>query len=553
MSRCVLVGDVPAAVAAIAAHECDQVDRHGLEDTVAVTGDRLILHVPANPDLDACQDWLLVAAASNARVGLTSAQGLTVEVMDLLFFQGVVRDMRLLNDGDAAVDKAVRAFLRPDSYQERPKQDDVPLDRFFTWTADSIQYRKQRLLSLFSDTMEGFLRQLRDAVVGMQAEYPLAVARLPRKPPWDPNGPLTEDKALPLGAVPSLGDVFRLHDTPQAQRLLHPGDTESEVMDLSEWRAPNLLIRGESGSGKTLVAEIVRDRVARGLGVARGEFPYVTVNCAALRAQEIVHELFGAVPGVWSGIDTPVPGQLAKASYGVAFLDEIGDLDPSAQRAMLVFLQDRIIRPAGMEPFPGFVRIIAATNRDVPLLIERQQFRHDLHARFDFSVEIPPLRDRGKAELERLVEFAALNPQYNPGLAVTHISRHALDDLATREYRNGNFRELETVVHAALGQARRRGSACVRTRDVDVAAEALTVLDRRADVIRVDSPPAGPMLDVKTRGDIARAAGLSRSLVLEWDHQDDATGQTLTSQYVVADGYTLRHTAPQLPGRPVAE
>ncbi|MDR1213881.1 MAG: sigma 54-interacting transcriptional regulator [Propionibacteriaceae bacterium] len=530
MSRCVIVGAVPEAVIELAEQECATTVRRALDQSPQVDGSHLILHVPTDADPIQCQDWLDAAADENARVGLTSAAGLTAEVTDLLFYEGVVYVMRLLNDGDRAVPEAVEQLLRQDPYKERPKDDDIPLGRFFTWTSDPVQYRIQRQLSLSSETMEAFLRQLRDAVLAMQTKFPPAVQKLKRTPPWDPSGGMTDSDKLPAG-VPSLRDVYRLHETPKARALLHPGSGDDST-PLSEWSVPKLLIRGESGSGKTLVAEIVRDRIARGLGMSRNSFPYVTVNCAALTAHILTHELFGTAGGMFNDIKDPVVGLLAKAAYGVAFLDEIGDLDLSAQRGMLVYLQDGVIRPFGIDPFPGFVRVIAATNRDVPLMIERQQFRNDLNARFDFQIEIPSLREREESERERLIDFAALNPQYNPELYVNHISRNALDNLSKRDYSNGNFREMETVVHTAIAKARRRGAKCIRSKDLPDPAEPLTVRESDAAIIDLKAPPPGATIDVTSRGDIVRAAAFSNSPLLRTPDG---------SEYVITRECVFRH------------
>lgn len=533
MRKCVIVGAVPEVVVKLTKKEIDITGPRDVASVPKVDGSHLILHVPDKPDLEACRAWLDEAAAAHARVGLTSSSGLTADVTDLLFYDGIVYLMRLLNDADQAVPEAIHGLLSEDPYLERPKEDDIALGRFFTPTHDLGQYRMQRQLSLSSKTMEVFLRQLRDAVLAMQSKLPPEVYELPRIPPWDPTGQMTDSGGL--SANPSLRDVYRLHETPEARRLLNPGGGPP-----LEWTAPKLLIRGESGSGKTLVAEIVRDRIARGLGMERGEFPYVTVNCAALGSDNLTHELFGTAAGRFTDIKDPVVGVLARAAYGVAFLDEIGDLAPSAQRGMLVYLQDGIIRPFDIEPFPGFVRIIAATNRDVPLMIERQQFRNDLNARFDFQVEIPSLREREESERERLVDFAALNPQYNPDLFVNRISRNALVDLSRREYSNGNFREMETVVHTAIAKARRRGSKCVRTKDLPDAAEPLAVRDSDAFVVNVSRAPEGQMMDVRSVGDLARAASIGRSPVLR---TPDGT------EYVMAKGCVFRYR-PTAPPRP---
>jgi len=532
MTNCLIVGDVPVRVVALVEQVGHTVVRAKLTDTPKVDGPHIILHVPAHATSDQLallQEWLDVAADENVRAALSSGSGMNLEVSSLLF-QPAIFTLRLLNDGSHAVEEAVRQLLEEDAYNESPKDDDVHLGRWFTPTKDLAQYDAQRQLSLSSKTMEAFLKQLRDAVVAMQTPFPSDVRTLfPKTPPWDPYGASSSGDKLPT-ANPSLRDVFRLHNSESARRLLHPGSGGRA----SVWTAPKLLIRGESGSGKTLVAELVRNLIACDLGVEKDHFPYVTVNCAALSSNGLTHELFGTAPNMFSEIGEVV-GLLAQAAYGVAFLDEIGDLELSAQRAMLVFLQDGIIRPFGIDPFPGFVRIIAATNRDVPLMIERQQFRNDLNARFEFQVEIPSLRDREESERERLVDFAAINPRYNPGLGVQWISRNALHELSRRDYSNGNFRELETTVHTAIAKARRRRAKCIRTKDLPGVAESMSVRDSDAYVINIETEPTGTMIKVKTARDIARASTFTGSPILQLDD-----GMCIT-QYVVTREYTLMH------------
>jgi len=534
MTRCLIVGDVPVSVIAVAKRAGTTIAQTKLVDTPKTDADHMILHVPADPtraQTIMLQDWLDAAAGDNVRTGLTSEVGLSLDVSSLLFHPAVFT-LRLLNDGSSAVEEAVYQLLEEDAYKERSKDDDVPLGRWFTSTDDLVQYDAQRQLSLSSKTMEAFLKQLRDAVRAMQTPFPPAVRKLDHLPPWDPEGGLSTRDKLPAGR-PSLRDLYRLHDTEEARKMLNPAGG-------AKWTAPKLLIRGESGSGKTLVSQLVHDLIARGLGMENPEdFPYQTVNCAALSSTNLAHELFGTAGGAFSGIEDPVVGLLAQAAYGVAFLDEIGDLELSAQRGMLIFLQDGIIRPFNIDPFPGFVRVIAATNRDVPLMIERQQFRNDLAARFEFQLEIPSLREREETERERLIDFAALNPLHNPGLGVDHISRNALEELSQREYSNGNFREMETTVHAAISKARRRGAKCIRTKDLPDASEPLTVRDSEAYVIDISSAPTGTMIDVKTAGDIARAAAFTRSPILQLDD-----GEVIT-QYVVTHEYTLQHREPK--------
>ncbi|MDR1189699.1 MAG: sigma 54-interacting transcriptional regulator [Bifidobacteriaceae bacterium] len=541
MNRCLIVGDVPAPVVRLAERNGKTIARVALGSNPEARGVYMIIHVPKAPtaeETEALEDWLARADDSNVRVGLTSDSGVTPDVLALLLLHHSPYALQLLNEGEnGANERAVVEFLRQDVYREAPKDDDIRLGRYFDWNTDQVQYRRKRQLTLKSKTMEKFMSGLRDAVLAMASPLPDSVTARGPVPRWNPSGPLSPN--LPkggLGAHPSLRDLFFAHMTPQAQALLHP-DRGS-----ADWSAEKLLVQGESGSGKTLVFEMVRDLLQRAQGGT--DLPSATVNCAALGANNLTHELFGAAPGVWSGIREPVVGSLAQAAYGIAFLDEVGDLDLSVQRGMLVFLQDGMIRPFGIEPFPGFVRIVAATNRDVPLLIERQQFRNDLSARFQFKIEIPPLRDREPEELERLIDFVALNPAHNRGFKVKAISRNALESLKRHQYRDENFRELERIVHASIAAARNRRSPCVRSKDVreatDLGAEPKVVRDSEAYIIDVAAPPSdrhGTMIDVAAARDIARAAAFSKAPILR---APDG------SQYVLTREAVFRHQ----PGRP---
>ncbi len=516
MTTCLLVGGPPQSVKNYLESKEVTTQDAPLDPPTRITADLVVLHIPASPvrkvqaatktweaNLTLLQDWLTQAGNDGARAGLTISGSLSGDVTWLLFDRAV-HPVMPLNAGAEADPVALDLFLSglPDVAEDESSA--IAIGRFFTPSRDFATYRKQRFLSLSGAEMQPFLQQLQDAVHAMSGNFPTNHAKYP---PWKPAGGLTAEKKL--GTVPSLGDVFRLHDSPEAQKYFarsHRG-----------WSSPKLLVRGESGSGKTLVAKLVYDLISRRVGAGPKGLPFETVNCASLTPANLTHELFGAAERAWTGIDRPVVGTIARAGYGVAFFDEIGDLDPSVQRAMLVFLSDGMIRPFQIEPYPGFVRIIAATNRDVPLLIEKQKFRNDLNQRFSLQIEIPPLRARGEIELETLIDFVALNPQRNPwhesGLEVTHIGLDAMAALKHHEYRDGNFRELEAIVHDGISRARRRRSRVLRARDLSFSDPHVTN-DRDAYLIDITDAPNGPYLDVKQDVDLPRIADLAAAPIL---------------------------------------
>lgn len=509
----IAVGSVPDEVVNVLVHLGARVTRTKTGDSpdqVARGAELLVLHIEANHD-DRISEWLDFALSSEMRVALTSSGVVTGRVARLLFHPAVY-PLLPLNAGDNGVSEpAIRMFLHHIIEPDEITQDDVEIGSVFGRGATLRDYESQRFLSLASMSMHDFLSDLRDAIEAM------GNVELPGRAPWDPfdlqpSALRRNGSSVTLqGTKPNLSDLFAAHDLDEAQSRL--GSTPTARAAARSWNPPHLLIRGESGSGKSLVADLVHELLAN--RVTYPEMPLVTVNCAALDAGNLDHELFGAAPGSWTGISEPVVGLLARASYGVAFLDEIGDLGLSAQKRLLVFLGDGLIRPFGIQPFPAYSRVIAATNRDIPFLVSQQDFRNDLNERFQKQVIVPPLRDRDTSEISRLIDFVALNPTRNRGLEVSHIGPDALLSLHRHEYRNGNFRELETVVHDGIARARRRRSRVIRARDLSFA-ESRIVSDRQARVIPLapDQEPPKPRLRVVDDSSLDKLATVANAPVL---------------------------------------
>lgn len=405
-----------------------------------------------------------------------------------------------------------------------PQEGDRPIGRTFTVGPD---YATARTRSLVSQRMGGFVTELRTAVVRLKRQ-PLAAT-----PPWDPGEQQAPDLLarskdgwslhLRAGQVPNLSQVLTAHRSEPARQLLAGETLPQEWLDRWGTPPPAVLITGESGTGKTLVARTIADLLmAHQTARVRGRF--VKVDCGSLAAESVAHTLMGAGPGVWTGIEEAAPGLLARAAHGVVFFDEIGDLDPDVQRSLLTFLDDRLVRPSGALPFPGFLHVVAATNRDVEEGASQRWFRNDLLARFPLRLHMPPLRERGVDEIAQLVDFAAQDPEANPvrgdAAAVRAIAADAFEELLAREYRNGNFRELEETVHAALQSAVRRRSSVLERGDVPPSAALRARADRdsaRVRVAAVDLPASTVVVEVATERDLRHLAERERRTLLTDD------------------------------------
>ena len=205
-----------------------------------------------------------------------------------------------------------------------------------------------------------------------------------------------------------------------------------------------VLITGESGTGKELVARAIHDASGRS---AR---PFVALNCAALSPSLLESELFGHEKGSFTGADQRRRGRIEQAEGGTLFLDEIGEICPALQVKLLRVLQERSFeRVGGNETVQVDVRLVAATNRDLRLLVAAGQFREDLLYRLDVvGLRLPPLRER-RADIPALaMHFLKQHAEKNGG-RVTRFSDAALELVASYEW-PGNVRQLENAIERAV-------------------------------------------------------------------------------------------------------
>jgi Nif-specific regulatory protein len=205
-----------------------------------------------------------------------------------------------------------------------------------------------------------------------------------------------------------------------------------------------VLLRGETGTGKTLLARAVHVSSSRQRG------PFVTVDCTTLPAQLAESELFGHERGAFTGADRRVRGKVELAHQGTLFLDEIGDLPVETQGKLLRFLQERTFeRVGGRETLKADVRVLSATHHDLEAAVREGRFRQDLYYRLRvLEIEVPPLRARGPEEVERLARHFADVYGKRYGREVT-IEAAALAALRKHAF-PGNVRELEHAIESAV-------------------------------------------------------------------------------------------------------
>ena len=209
-----------------------------------------------------------------------------------------------------------------------------------------------------------------------------------------------------------------------------------EVADRVAATDASILITGESGTGKEVIARRVHVRSLRAEG------PFVTVNCAAIPAELLESELFGHARGAFTGAVRDRAGRFRQASGGTLFLDEVAEIPTALQGKLLRALQERVVDAVGADaPVPVDVRILAATNRDLPSRIRDGSFREDLYYRLNVvELAVPPLRERPDdiAPLVRrfVSEFAA-------GREIT-VSAAVVEELSRRPW-PGNVRELKNA------------------------------------------------------------------------------------------------------------
>ncbi|MDB4936161.1 MAG: acetoacetate metabolism regulatory protein AtoC [Labilithrix sp.] len=237
------------------------------------------------------------------------------------------------------------------------------------------------------------------------------------------------NQSLIVGGSPAMRKVADLID--------RVGDSDASV-----------LIHGETGTGKELVARAVHNKSKRREG------PFVAINCAAVPHSLLESELFGHARGAFTDAKATRMGLFQQANGGTLFLDEIGELPIDVQPKLLRALQERKVRPVGdNREIPYDARIVAATNRDLENEVREKRFREDLYYRINVvKVEVPPLRSRGSDTLHLAHHFLKQFAERS-GKPTLELSERAAERLMAYEW-PGNVRELENCIEHAVALAR---------------------------------------------------------------------------------------------------
>jgi two-component system nitrogen regulation response regulator GlnG len=258
------------------------------------------------------------------------------------------------------------------------------------------------------------------------------------------------EQALAISQLVSVPTIIDESDRPEDKpdRMVGSGSPIMQAVCKQIGRtAPqdvNVLVLGESGTGKELVARALYHHSRR------SQQPFLAINCAAIAESLLESELFGHERGAFTGAEHRRIGKFEQCHHGTLFLDEVGDMAPHTQAKILRLLQEgRFERVGGNESISVDVRIIAATNQDLPSLIEKGRFRRDLYYRLSgVTISLPPLRLR-QADIAELAHYFLFRYNRQLDAALQSISPEALELLQAYPW-PGNVRELQNVIRQSV-------------------------------------------------------------------------------------------------------
>ena len=309
-------------------------------------------------------------------------------------------------------------------------------------------------------------------------------------------------RLVPVPALP--GAARRAHGIVGRSRAVD--DMVRQIEAVAPARS-TVLITGETGTGKELVARAIHD------GSARRRMPFVAVNCAAIPDTLIESELFGHRKGAFTDATGTKRGKFSLADGGTIFLDEIGSMGMALQGKLLRVLQEREIEPLGAERVERIdVRVIAATNRDLRLLVADGRFLPDLFYRLHVvPISVPPLRER-RDDIPLLVAHFVEKHAATCGKAIAGVDAPAMSALIGHDW-PGNVRELENTIERAVvlsTSGRITGDVVTLTASASGAAASVPSLDLRQNVEWAEQETIRRALDVSSlKRQAAQLMGIS--------------------------------------------
>jgi transcriptional regulator with GAF, ATPase, and Fis domain len=282
-----------------------------------------------------------------------------------------------------------------------------------------------------------------DAITGLFTDRDLTLLRI-----YASQAALVVYHALLLNQVQLDNRELRKQLTgADASEMIGQSTPMKQVANLIRRVSPtdlSVLVTGETGTGKELVAREVHARSGRAKG------PFIAINCGAIPENLLESELFGHRKGAFTGADTDKIGRVEAANKGTLFLDEIGEMPMNLQVKLLRVLQERVIERVGdVAPRPVDIRVVSATNKDLSEMIREGRFREDLYYRLnELTIRLPPLRERGD-DIVVLAQYFLRKHKDKYGGNCKGFTNQALAALSSWDW-PGNVRELESRIKKAL-------------------------------------------------------------------------------------------------------
>ncbi|MBF0528841.1 MAG: sigma 54-interacting transcriptional regulator [Deltaproteobacteria bacterium] len=332
---------------------------------------------------------------------------------------------------------------------------------------EAEDYNKYNLVSLFVGRMRGFMVELKRLA---ETACPRS---LDKKPDFSLCQALEEERNSRLA-------------NPNNKEKIEPSKKTFFSKPKSAQTRPVILIYGDTGTGKSIIAEFIHEYVYSDHSVCWESGKVDRDRVGALRSMTcsniggalLESELFGSLTGAYTGAETK-SGAILEAYNGTLFLDEIGELTPNHQAKLLQYLQDGTVFPMGWVGDPIFVPtvVVAATNKNLEEMVEKGAFRRDLLHRLGSAVTLPPLRDR-LGDLDYIVDFILQNPGINHESTIKKVERSVYGFLGRQEF-PGNYRQLEQLLRQAVAQARSDGVHVLMLRHVEEAAQKVKLTSRK--------------------------------------------------------------------------